>query len=253
MRGLVVASPANPTGTVLDPGELAALAGYCERTGIQLVSDEIYHGISYPGAPATSCGVGHLARGDRRQLLLQVLLDDRLAAGLAAGAAAAAARGRLPGRQLHRLPAGAAAATPRSARSPRRATPRPTGTSPATRVNRDLLLDGLARLGIDPAGPGRRRLLRLRRRRAPHRRLDGPDLPAARRDRGRGGARASTSTRSTGTAGSGSPSRARPRGRARRRCDRLADWTAAPGALACAVGWRTSRGSPPGTAGSTGR
>jgi aspartate/methionine/tyrosine aminotransferase len=54
VRGLVVASPANPTGTVLDPTELAALASYCERTGVQLVSDEIYHGISYPGAPATS-------------------------------------------------------------------------------------------------------------------------------------------------------------------------------------------------------
>jgi aspartate/methionine/tyrosine aminotransferase len=54
VRGLVVASPANPTGTVLDPAELAALAAYCERTGVQLVSDEIYHGISYTGAPSTS-------------------------------------------------------------------------------------------------------------------------------------------------------------------------------------------------------
>jgi aspartate/methionine/tyrosine aminotransferase len=54
VRGLVVASPANPTGTVLDAVELAALAEYCEQTGVQLISDEIYHGISYPGAPATS-------------------------------------------------------------------------------------------------------------------------------------------------------------------------------------------------------
>ncbi|TWF76981.1 aspartate/methionine/tyrosine aminotransferase [Pseudonocardia hierapolitana] len=54
VQGLVVASPANPTGTVLAPAELAALAEYCEQTGVQLVSDEIYHGISYPGAPATS-------------------------------------------------------------------------------------------------------------------------------------------------------------------------------------------------------
>jgi aspartate/methionine/tyrosine aminotransferase len=54
VRGLVVASPANPTGTVLDAAELAALAEYCEQTGVQLISDEIYHGISYPGAPATS-------------------------------------------------------------------------------------------------------------------------------------------------------------------------------------------------------
>lgn len=54
VAGLVVASPANPTGTVMAPAELAALATYCDDAGIQLVSDEIYHGISYDGAPATS-------------------------------------------------------------------------------------------------------------------------------------------------------------------------------------------------------
>ncbi|WP_241153798.1 pyridoxal phosphate-dependent aminotransferase [Nocardioides pantholopis] len=55
IRGLVVASPANPTGTMLLPAELAALAAYCEEHGIQLISDEIYHGIEYAaldgGAP----------------------------------------------------------------------------------------------------------------------------------------------------------------------------------------------------------
>jgi aspartate/methionine/tyrosine aminotransferase len=54
VKGLIVASPANPTGTVLAPSELAALASWCERTGVQLISDEIYHGISFDGAPATS-------------------------------------------------------------------------------------------------------------------------------------------------------------------------------------------------------
>ncbi len=47
LKGLVVASPANPTGTMLLPAELAALATYCEEHGIQLISDEIYHGIEY--------------------------------------------------------------------------------------------------------------------------------------------------------------------------------------------------------------
>ncbi|HEX7661927.1 MAG TPA: pyridoxal phosphate-dependent aminotransferase [Pseudonocardiaceae bacterium] len=47
VRGLIVASPANPTGTVLAPDELAALARWCEDNGVQLISDEIYHGISY--------------------------------------------------------------------------------------------------------------------------------------------------------------------------------------------------------------
>ncbi|WP_243058646.1 pyridoxal phosphate-dependent aminotransferase [Nocardioides sp. SR21] len=47
IKGLVVASPANPTGTMLLPSELAALASYCEAERIQLISDEIYHGIEY--------------------------------------------------------------------------------------------------------------------------------------------------------------------------------------------------------------
>lgn len=47
LKGLVVASPANPTGTMLLPAELAALAAWCEEHGVQLISDEIYHGIEY--------------------------------------------------------------------------------------------------------------------------------------------------------------------------------------------------------------
>ncbi len=54
VRGLVVASPANPTGTVLDAGELAAIAGWCAERGVQLVSDEIYHGISYGALTASA-------------------------------------------------------------------------------------------------------------------------------------------------------------------------------------------------------
>jgi aspartate/methionine/tyrosine aminotransferase len=55
VSGLVIASPANPTGTVLPPEQLAAIASWCEQSGVQLVSDEIYHGLVYPGAPPTSC------------------------------------------------------------------------------------------------------------------------------------------------------------------------------------------------------
>ncbi|AIY19148.2 aminotransferase class I/II-fold pyridoxal phosphate-dependent enzyme [Pimelobacter simplex] len=54
LDGLVVASPANPTGTMLLPEELAALARWCDENGVQLVSDEIYHGIQYAGA-RSSC------------------------------------------------------------------------------------------------------------------------------------------------------------------------------------------------------
>ncbi|CAB4724811.1 unannotated protein [freshwater metagenome] len=51
LAGLVVASPANPTGTMLLPAELAALARHCEESGVQLISDEIYHGIEYAAEP----------------------------------------------------------------------------------------------------------------------------------------------------------------------------------------------------------
>ncbi len=47
VHGLVVASPANPTGTMLLPEELSAIAAWCETNGVRLVSDEIYHGIEY--------------------------------------------------------------------------------------------------------------------------------------------------------------------------------------------------------------
>lgn len=51
--GLIVASPANPTGTVIDADELAAIARWCEASGTLLISDEIYHGLTYD-RPATS-------------------------------------------------------------------------------------------------------------------------------------------------------------------------------------------------------
>ena len=54
--GLIVASPSNPTGTMLGPAELAELEGYCRERGIRLVSDEIYHGITYAGPAATLAG-----------------------------------------------------------------------------------------------------------------------------------------------------------------------------------------------------
>lgn len=48
LKGLILASPANPTGTNLPATELAGLLTYCADHGIRVVSDEIYHGIGYP-------------------------------------------------------------------------------------------------------------------------------------------------------------------------------------------------------------
>ena len=47
--GLVVASPANPTGTMVTPAELAAITTWCDANGVRLISDEIYHGITFSG------------------------------------------------------------------------------------------------------------------------------------------------------------------------------------------------------------
>jgi len=53
LDGLIIASPSNPTGTMIDGPGLKALADYCLNHGIRLISDEIYHGITY-GEPAHS-------------------------------------------------------------------------------------------------------------------------------------------------------------------------------------------------------
>ncbi|MEQ1639581.1 MAG: aminotransferase class I/II-fold pyridoxal phosphate-dependent enzyme [Novosphingobium sp.] len=52
-KGLILASPANPTGTIIPRDELAAIAEVCRDRGITIISDEIYQGISY-GMDATS-------------------------------------------------------------------------------------------------------------------------------------------------------------------------------------------------------
>lgn len=55
VAGVVVASPANPTGTVIPPADLAEIATWCADSGVRLISDEVYHGLVYEGAPDTSC------------------------------------------------------------------------------------------------------------------------------------------------------------------------------------------------------
>jgi len=56
--GLIVASPSNPAGSMLGDAELGALVRYCRERGIRLISDEIYHGITYehPGVSALCHG-----------------------------------------------------------------------------------------------------------------------------------------------------------------------------------------------------
>ncbi len=54
LKGVLVASPNNPTGTMADADRLSRLVKHAEANGIAFVSDEIYHGLTYafPGATA---------------------------------------------------------------------------------------------------------------------------------------------------------------------------------------------------------
>ena len=54
LAGLMVASPANPSGTMLGRAELAALIETCHENGTAFISDEIYHGIEYDRKAVTA-------------------------------------------------------------------------------------------------------------------------------------------------------------------------------------------------------
>ncbi|PVB62607.1 aminotransferase class I/II-fold pyridoxal phosphate-dependent enzyme [Labrenzia sp. 011] len=54
VKGVLVASPANPTGTMMGADALEDLVGYCESQGIWFISDEIYHGLDYAGEQKTA-------------------------------------------------------------------------------------------------------------------------------------------------------------------------------------------------------
>ncbi|RJG45144.1 aminotransferase class I/II-fold pyridoxal phosphate-dependent enzyme [Mesorhizobium sp. DCY119] len=54
LKGVLFASPANPTGAVVPPEELAALVKMAENLGISVISDEIYHRLAYSGPDTTA-------------------------------------------------------------------------------------------------------------------------------------------------------------------------------------------------------
>ncbi|AFL75840.1 aminotransferase class I/II-fold pyridoxal phosphate-dependent enzyme [Thiocystis violascens] len=58
IRAVVVASPANPTGSVLDPATLAELYALCRARGAVLIVDEIYQGLTYETPARTALSIG---------------------------------------------------------------------------------------------------------------------------------------------------------------------------------------------------
>ena len=61
IAGLIVASPSNPTGTMVNRAEMTALSDWCRQHHVRLISDEIYHGIVYEGAAVSAVEVSDQA------------------------------------------------------------------------------------------------------------------------------------------------------------------------------------------------
>ncbi|PPR12557.1 MAG: Aspartate aminotransferase [Alphaproteobacteria bacterium MarineAlpha12_Bin1] len=51
--GLIIASPSNPTGSMIDSERLKGLVDWCDENYVRMISDEIYHGISFVAPPVT--------------------------------------------------------------------------------------------------------------------------------------------------------------------------------------------------------
>jgi aspartate/methionine/tyrosine aminotransferase len=61
LKGVVIASPANPTGTMMDADALTRLIAVAEAEGIRVISDEIYHGLDYAFAAETAANASERA------------------------------------------------------------------------------------------------------------------------------------------------------------------------------------------------
>jgi len=57
LAGMIVASPANPTGTMLSKDDLAGLIAACQARDVAFISDEIYHGVQYEGRAVSALEV----------------------------------------------------------------------------------------------------------------------------------------------------------------------------------------------------
>ena len=52
--GVLLASPANPTGVVMSDDEVRAVCEWCHQNGVRLIMDEIYHGLTFGARPGTA-------------------------------------------------------------------------------------------------------------------------------------------------------------------------------------------------------
>ncbi len=152
VQGVIVASPANPTGTVIPPEELAAIATWCEATGVRLISDEVYHGLVYDGAPPTSCAW----QTSRNAVVVNSFSKYFAMTGWRLGWLLVPAELR---RAVDRLTGNFTICPPALAQHAALAAFTPESTAEADGLlahyadNRRLLLDGLRAMGIDRLAP----------------------------------------------------------------------------------------------------
>jgi len=157
VQGLVVASPANPTGTMLAPAELADLARWCETRGVQLVSDEIYHGIEYADSgPGSSSGRSSAWQTSREAVVFSSFSKYFSMTGWRIGWMLVPDRLRRPVDVLSgnfTICPPALAQTAALAAFTDEAYAECNGHVTRYATNRALLLDGLPRLGLDRLAP----------------------------------------------------------------------------------------------------
>ena len=57
LKGVLFASPANPTGAIIPAGELRAIVSFASAAGISVISDEIYHRLAYDAPDLTALSI----------------------------------------------------------------------------------------------------------------------------------------------------------------------------------------------------
>ncbi len=148
LDGLVIASPSNPTGTVITADEMREISEFTRSAGIRLVSDEIYHGIAFERNEVTAL------EHDRDAVVIQSFSKYQSMAGWRVGWMVVPDALVAPAERLaQNLFISAPAVSQHAALGSFEAFAELDGHVERYRVNRDLLVKGLRSMGIERLAP----------------------------------------------------------------------------------------------------
>lgn len=148
LAGVVVASPSNPTGTVIADDEMRRLAAFCRDERIRMISDEIYHGITF--GVSAACALGH----DEDAVVIQSFSKYQSMTGWRVGWMVVPEHLAAPVERLaQNLFISPPAISQHAAMGALEAGDELDGHVARYRTNRDILVSGLARMGIDRVAP----------------------------------------------------------------------------------------------------